>query len=103
MASEPFAGNEPPGGSGPKLSPLTYGKVYGAIPRVTGVNTPNINQKIAKPWGLPLVNSSVDFKKVYVEGRAALRYYLQSEAQCSYKLRFYQNKIYKYSKLSVSN
>ena len=74
MASEPSPSNEPQGGTGAKLSPLTYGKVFGAIPRVTGVNTPNINQRIAKPWGLPLVNSSVDFKKVYVEGRAALRY-----------------------------
>ena len=46
--------------------------MFGAIPRVTGVNTPNINQRTAKPWGLPLVNSSVDFKKVYVEGGAAL-------------------------------
>ena len=73
MSSEPSGCNEPPGGLGPRMSPLTYGKVFGAIPRVTGVNTPNINQRIAKPWGLPLVNSSVDFKKVYVEGRAALR------------------------------
>ena len=73
MASEPSACDEPPGGLGAKMSPLTYGKVFGAIPRVTGVNTPNINQRIAKPWGLPLVNSSVDFKKVYVEGRATLR------------------------------
>ena len=67
MESEPS-----PGGKGAKLSPLTYDKVFGAIPRVTGVNPPNINQRIAKPWGLPLVNSAVDFKKVYVEGRAAL-------------------------------
>ena len=73
MSSEPSAYNEPPGGLGARMSPLTYGKVFGAIPRVTDVNTPNINQRIAKPWGLPLVNSSVDFKKVYVEGRAALR------------------------------
>ena len=64
---------EPPADPIPNFSPLTFGKVFGAIPRVTGVNTPNINQKIAKPWGLPLVGSSADFKKIYVDGRTTMR------------------------------
>ena len=54
-------------------SPLTFGKVFGAIPRVTGVNTPNINDRIAKVWGLPEVKTSTEFKKIYTEGRATLR------------------------------
>ena len=55
---------EPDRGEPPQLpkqsrhSPLTYGKVFGAIPRVTGVNTPNINDKIAQKWGLPPVDDS---------------------------------------------
>ena len=57
-----------------QVSPLTYGKVFGAIPRVTGVNTPNINDRIAKKWGLPEVTSSSEFRKIYTDGRAALRY-----------------------------
>lgn len=60
--------------TGHQGSPLTYGKVYGAIPRVTGVNTPNINERIAKKWGLPEVSSSSEFRKVYTDGRALLRY-----------------------------
>ena len=58
------------------LSPLTFGKVYLALPRVTGVNTPNINAKIAKPWGLPSVPNAAEFKKIYVDGRATLRYFI---------------------------
>ena len=70
---------EPDRGEPPQLpkqsrhSPLTYGKVFGAIPRVTGVNTPNINDKIAQKWGLPPVDDSKVFKKSYVEGREILR------------------------------
>ena len=60
--------------AGHQASPLTYGKVFGVIPRVTGVNTPNINERIAKKWGLPEVASSSEFRKVYTEGRATLRY-----------------------------
>ena len=60
--------------SGCHASPLTYGKVFGEIPRVTGVNTPNINDRIAKKWGLPEVASSVEFRKVYTDGRTAMRY-----------------------------
>ena len=56
------------------VSPLTFGKVFGAIPRVTSVNTPNINELISKRWGLPEVASSNDFKKIYIEGRATMRY-----------------------------
>ena len=60
--------------TGSRVSPLTFGKVFGEIPRVTGVNTPNINDRIARKWGLPEVTSSVEFRKVYTDGRAALRY-----------------------------
>ena len=60
--------------TGCRSSPLTYGKVFGEIPRVTGVNTPNINDRIAKKWGLPKVASSDEFRKVYSDGRAAMRY-----------------------------
>ena len=55
------------------VSPLTFGKVFGAIPRVTAVNTPNINDRIAKRWGLPDVASSGEFKKIYSDGRATMR------------------------------
>ena len=65
---------EPPGvPRQTRHSPLTYGKVFGALPRVTGVNTPNINGKIAQKWGLPPVVDSKGFKKSYVEGREMLR------------------------------
>ena len=60
-------------GEEPTKSPLTYGKVFGAIPRVTGVSTPNINEKIAKPWNLPALSDSTEFKMSYVDGRANLR------------------------------
>ena len=56
-----------------KPSPLTYGKVFGAIPRVTQVNTPNINQLISQVWGLPQVSSSQKFRSSYEEGRDVLR------------------------------
>ena len=55
------------------VSPLTFGKVFGAIPRVTAVNTPNINNRIAQRWGLPAVDSSEEFRKIYSEGRATMR------------------------------
>jgi hypothetical protein len=55
-------------------SPLTYGKVFTAIPRVTGVNTPNINSRIAEKWGLPFVKNSGAFRKSYIDGRETLRY-----------------------------
>ena len=55
-------------------SPLTYGKVFGAIPRMTkAVNTPTINQKISAAFGLPALENSVEFKKIYSSGREALR------------------------------
>ena len=72
---------EPPDQSAPpeqpRQSPLTYGKVFGAIPRVTGVNTPNINHLVAQKWGLPFVSSSEGFRKCYAEGREILRYVMQ--------------------------
>ena len=72
---------EPPDQPGPpeqpRQSPLTYGKVFGAIPRVTGVNTPNINHLVAQKWGLPFVSSSEGFRKCYAEGREILRYVMQ--------------------------
>ena len=57
----------------PRRSPLTYAKVYSALPRVGSCKTPDINQKIARPWGLPAVKTSEGFKKIYTEGRKALR------------------------------
>ena len=72
---------EPPDQPGPpgqpRQSPLTYGKIYAAIPRVTGVNTPNINNLVAQQWGLPFVTSSEVFRKSYAEGREILRYVRQ--------------------------
>ena len=65
---------EPPEPDPPHQSPLTFGKVFGAIPRVTGVNTPNINSKIAEKWGLPFVQNSEEFRRNYEEGRDNLRY-----------------------------
>ena len=55
-------------------SPLTYGKVFGAIPRMTkAINTPVINSRISDMFGLPHLSSSKDFKKVYSDGREVLR------------------------------
>ena len=55
-------------------SPLTYGKVFGAIPRMTkAINTPTINQKISVVFGLPALDNSMEFKKIYSSGREALR------------------------------
>ena len=71
---EPDRGEPPDLPQQSRYSPLTYGKVFGAIPRVTGVNTPNINDRIAQKWGLPPVDNSEVFKKNYVEGREMLRY-----------------------------
>ena len=65
---------EPPEPDPPHQSPLTFGKVFVAIPRVNGVNTPNINSKIAEKWGLPCVQNSEEFRRSYVEGRENLRY-----------------------------
>ena len=56
-------------------SPLTYGKVFGAIPRMTkAINTPVINNRISDVFGLPHLSSSKEFKKVYSDGREVLRY-----------------------------
>ena len=60
----------------PTKSPLTYGRVYLELPRVTSCKTPDINTKIAKPWGLQPVQNSKVFKATYKEGREALRYVL---------------------------
>ena len=68
-ASQSLVPSEPPDNH----SPLTYGKVFNAIPRVTKVNTPNINQRISQVWGLPRVSSSGEFRSSYVEGREILR------------------------------
>ena len=73
MADDPASGSSAQPATRTNLSPLTFGKVFGAIPRVTGVNTPNINHKIAKLWGLPPVDNSAEFKRIYVDGRAILR------------------------------
>ena len=55
-------------------SPLTFGKVFGAIPRMTkAINTPTINQRISAAFGLPALGSSTEFKKIYSSGREALR------------------------------
>ena len=53
------------------VSPLTFGKVFGAIPRVTAVNTSNINTRIAQRWGLPEVDSSEEFKGLCVLNEVA--------------------------------
>ena len=56
------------------VSPLTYGKVFGAIPRMTkAVNTPVINQRISATFGLPALENSFEFKKIYSSGRDKLR------------------------------
>ena len=75
--SKPAA--EPPDKGPSGQSPLTFGKVFGAIPRVTQVNTPNINQRISEVFGLPTVRSSEEFRKSYVEGRDVLRYLILSK------------------------
>ena len=73
MADDPATGSSAQPATRTNFSPLTFGHVFGAIPRVTGVNTPNINNKIARQWGLPPVNNSDEFKRIYVDGRATLR------------------------------
>ena len=73
MDEEVGAGGAVPGPGQATVSPLTFAKVFGAIPRVTGVNTPNINDRIAKRWGLPEVASSGEFKKIYTDGRETMR------------------------------
>ena len=57
----------------PTQSPLTYGKVFLALPRVTNCKTPEINSKIANLWNLPPVTDSKKFKASYQEGRDVLR------------------------------
>ena len=57
-----------------RVSPLTYGKVFGAIPRMSkSINTPVINQRVSDVFGLPPLTSSSEFKKIYSEGREVLR------------------------------
>ena len=92
MEEENVAGNGAnavTGVSVPRHSPLTYGKVFGAIPRMTkAINTPVINSRISDVFGLPHLTSSRDFKKVYSDGRDILRYTqsLLSDSSISYTL-----------------
>ena len=65
-------------------SPLTFGKVFTAIPRVTAINTPNINRRISQVWGLPALESSTEFKKIYASGRDELRS-VQFVYKCQWK------------------
>ena len=97
---------EPPDQPGPpeqpRQSPLTYAKVFGAIPRVTGVNTPNINHLVAQKWGLPFVTSSEDFRKSYAEGREILRYVRHHFLERNDQLSAYcEQKPYKFSEMFV--
>ena len=74
----PSSGQEAPDGDSEEVhatpSPLTYGKVFGAIPRMTkAINTPTINQRISAAFGLPALSNSEEFKKLYSSGREALR------------------------------
>ena len=63
-----------PGDMAARDSPLTYGKVFGAIPRMSkSINTPVINQRVSVVFGLPPLSSSKEFKKIYSEGRDVLR------------------------------
>ena len=64
-------------------SPLTFGKVFTAIPRVTAITTPNINKRISQVWGLPALENSKEFKKIYATGRDELR-----SVQFVYKLQW---------------
>ena len=67
------AGGDTEGGAA-HVSPLTFGKVFQAIPRMTkAINTPIINIRIAQAFGLPNIDSSSEFKKIYSDGREALR------------------------------
>ena len=55
-------------------SPLTFGKVFNLIPRMTkAMNTPVINQRISAAFGLPVLENSLEFKKIYASGRDILR------------------------------
>ena len=70
-----------------KASPLTFGKVFGAIPKMTkALNTPTINQKISAVFGLPALDNSMEFKKIYSSGREALRCVLSTFASVTYVL-----------------
>lgn len=55
------------------ISPLTCGKVFQIIPRVNKINTPLINDRISKRFGLPEVSSSAGFKTEYCKKRDELR------------------------------
>ena len=68
-------GGDDTGGDGAALvSPLMYGRVFGAIPRMSkAINTPVINIRIAQAFGLPALSSSSEFKKIYSSGREVLR------------------------------
>ena len=57
----------------PTMSPLTYGNFFDSIKKITACKTPEINNKIAKPWGLPLVKNSSEIRQLYQEGRNAIR------------------------------
>ena len=97
---------EPPDQLGPpeqpRQSPLTYAKVFGAIPRVTGVNTPNINHLVAQKWGLPFVTSSEVFRKSYAEGREILRYVRHHFLERNDQLSAYcEQKPYEFSEMFV--
>ena len=54
-------------------SPLTCAKEFQIIPRVTKINTPDINVKISKRFGLPSVANSSAFKAEYCKKREELR------------------------------
>ena len=58
----------------PSRSPLTYNKVFLALPRLSNCKTPEINSKIAKPWSLQPVQDRTQFKTIYKEGRDSIRY-----------------------------
>ena len=77
MEEDTVAGDGGKVGAGVRVarhSPLTYGKVFGAIPRMTkAINTPVINSRISDVFGLPHLTTSRDFKKVYSDGREVLR------------------------------
>ena len=63
------------GAGGDQDSPLTYGKVFSMIPRMTKtINTPVINQRISEVFGVPALETSSEFKKIYSSGREALRW-----------------------------
>ena len=69
-----FEAGDSSGAGGDQDSPLTYGKVFSMIPRMTKtINTPVINQRISEVFGVPALETSSEFKKIYSSGREALR------------------------------